>query len=228
MTEKQHTPEYYNDQPHYPVAIDCIIFCLHEGSLRLLLVRRDFEPCKGEWSLMGGFVRETESLQEAACRVLKSLTGIEGVSMHQIGAFGGVNRDPAERVITIGYSALLNYSDIDHSTLREYDVKWVEVSNVPELIFDHNIMIAEALKQLRRSMFNENLAFSLLPEYFTLTQLQRLFESVLGRKEDKRNFRRRALESFNISATEMIDKESSRRGARLYKFNGQKKKINNY
>lgn len=210
--------DYYKHHDRLYLSVDCIVFGLNEGSLKLLLIKRDFEPHKGEWSLMGGFVKYDESIDNAAQRVLRNLTGLDGVYMHQIGTFGEVERDPGERVVSIAYSALLNFPDIDHNTLKLHNAHWVDLNDIPHLCFDHDSMIKKAIRNIQNKFRTEPIAFKLLPPLFTLTQLQQLYEVLLGVKIDKRNFRRRALENNCIKPTDQVDKKSSRRGARLYEF----------
>ncbi len=210
--------DYYKQHDRLYLSVDCIIFGLNEGSLKLLLIKRDFEPHKGEWSLMGGFVNYDESVDNAARRVLKELTGLDGVYMHQIGTFGEVGRDPGERVVSVAYSALLNLPDVDNDTLKSHNAYWVDFNNIPHLCFDHDSMIRKAIRKIQNKFRTEPIAFELLPHHFTLTQLQQLYETLLGIKIDKRNFRRRALENSCIVQTDMVDKENSRRGARLYEY----------
>ena len=208
---------HYGDIPKFHVAVDCMIFTLINGRLHILLVKRDFEPEKGKWSLIGGFVRDGESVDNAAKRVLRELTGIDNAFIRQTGAFGAVDRDPGARVISVAYYALLNIEEI---TIRRKGgkVEWVDMEGLPQLGFDHPEMIAQALEEMRRIILTESLAFNLLPELFTLTQLQNLVESVTGRKLDKRNFRKRIMELPGIEVTDRIDKQSSKRGARLYRY----------
>lgn len=214
----QTTNDYYHQHDRLYLSVDCIIFGLNEGSLKLLLTKRDFEPQKGEWSLMGGFVNSDESVDNAARRVLKNLTGLDGVYMHQIGTFGEVDRDPGKRVVSVAYSALLNFPDIDHDILKSHNAHWVDFNNIPHLCLDHDSMIKKAIRKIQNKFRTEPIAFELLPQRFTLTQLQQLYETLLGIKIDKRNFRRRALENSCIVPTDMVDKENSRRGARLYEY----------
>ena len=208
---------HYSDIPRFHVAVDCMIFSVIDGRLHILLVERDFEPEKGKWSLIGGFVTEKESVDAAAKRVLRQLTGIRHAFIRQIGAFGEVKRDPGARVISVAYFALLNYEDIE---LRAGagKVEWVDMEKLPKLGFDHPQMIKQALQVMRERILTQALAFNLLPELFTLTQLQCLVESVIGHKLDKRNFRKRVLELPGICVTDQIDKHSSKRGARLYRY----------
>lgn len=210
----------YSGVPRFHVGVDCIIFTVIGDKLNILLVRRDFEPEKGKWSLIGGFVGENESVDQAAKRVLFELTGISNAFIRQVGAFGDVNRDPGARVISVAYFALLSYADINHEEVRNLKGEWVDVNNLPALGFDHPKMIRLAMDKMRRKILSDYLVFNLLPELFTLTQLQNLVEKVIGKPLDKRNFRKRITENPEIVATEYIDKESSRRGARLYRFIG--------
>lgn len=215
------TVNYYKQYDRLYISVDCIVFGLNEGSLKLLLIKRNFEPHKGEWSLMGGFVNADEGIDNAARRILKDLTGLDGIYMHQIGTFGDVERDPGERVVSVAYSALLNFPDIDHEILKSHNAHWVDFNQIPHLCLDHDLMIKKAIKKIQNKFRTEPLAFQLLPQRFTLTQLQQLYETLFDEKIDKRNFRRRALDNRCIVQTDEIDKENSRRGARLYEYDGQ-------
>lgn len=208
----------YSSVPRFHVGVDCIIFAVSHDRLSVLLVKRDFEPEKGKWSLIGGFVNADESVDEAARRVLRQLTGLDNVFIRQIGAFGEIDRDPGARVISVAYFALLNLLEVDQEMLRGYKAEWMDVDNLPPLGFDHPEMIRQALSVMRSKIITDALAFNLLPEYFTLTQLQNLVETVTGKELDKRNFRKRITEIPGIVQTEMIDKETSKRGARLYRY----------
>lgn len=211
--------EYYKSHCRLYVGVDCIIFGIKDGRLSVLLTRRAFEPEKGKWSLFGGFCEADESLDAAAERVLRELTGLSDIYMNQVGAFGAIDRDPGERVVSVSYCALLNSDDLDPKLLCEHGAVWTDLEALPELGFDHLLMIDKARENLRQRIMSHSVAFRLLPPLFTLTQLQSLFELVLGQTVDKRNFRKRALENAAIEATDMIDKTGSRRGARLYRFN---------
>lgn len=210
---------FYSDNPKFYVAVDCIIFGLVEEQLCLLLTKRDFEPEKGKWSVMGGFVQDDESADDAARRVLSQLTGLENVYMEQVHAFGAVNRDPGERVISIAYYALLGPGEYDSELLVSHNASWVPVGALPPLGFDHPEMVSRALDLIRSKFSIEPIGFNLLPELFTLSQLQTLYETILGEPIDKRNFRKRIAETGCIERTDLIDKTTSRRGASLYRFN---------
>ncbi len=210
---------FYNQQNRFIVGVDCVIFGLCNGRLSILLNQRKFEPEKGRWSLMGGFVRDNESVDDAAKRVLFDLTGLENLFMKQVHTFGDVDRDTGERVISVCYCALINVDEHDHRRVRSHDATWIDMDDIAELGFDHSEMVASSLRMIKRRFVSEPVAFSLLPRFFTLTQLQQLYEVVIGETMDKRNFRKRVAENPCIQKTELIDKTMSRRGAALYRYN---------
>ena len=210
---------FYSEHSRYYVSVDCIVFGFDEGKLRLLIGRRQMDPGRGEWSLYGGFVREDESLEDAAHRTLQELTGLKRMYLKQVGAFGAIDRDPGERVISVAYCALINVKDYDERLLQEHEVIWVNLDELPQLYSDHNKMVSKALTLLRRRIGREPLSFNLLPDLFTLTQLQQVYDAILGTEIDKRNFRKRVKEIDFIEKTELIDKLTSKRGAALYRFN---------
>lgn len=210
---------FYNEHSKVFVSVDCIVFGFEDNKLRLLIGRRKMDPGRGAWSLYGGFVNENESLDAAANRVLLELTGLENLYMKQIGAFGAIDRDPGERVISVAYCALINVRDYDKRLLDEHKLAWVNLDELPKLYSDHNDMVRKAITLLRRRISTEPLSFNLLPDLFTLTQLQHVYEAVLGEEIDKRNFRKRIKTIDYIEKTEFIDKLTSKRGASLYRFN---------
>ena len=210
---------FYKEYEKVWVAVDVIIFGFDDGKLKILIGRRQMEPGRGEWSLYGGFVGNNESVDETAERVLYSLTGLRRLYMRQVGAFGAVDRDPGERVVSIAYYALINVADYDEQLRLEHGLEWVDVKHIPTLYSDHNDMTQQALKKMRQKIKTEPISFRLLPPLFTLTQLQKLYEAVQGEEVDKRNFRKRVKEMDFIEKTELIDKSHSKRGAALYRFN---------
>ena len=216
--------EYYSRHPRFYHAVDCIIFGFSGGELSLLLLKRKFDPGKGEWSLMGGFVQEGEDMDNAAKRVLADLTGLTDVFMQQIGTFGKIDRDPGERVISTAYYALININEYDRQLVEAHNAYWVNINELPTLLFDHKEMVdrARIIMKIQATMLP--ISFNLLPEHFTLTQLQSLYEAINGEPIDKRNFRKRVAEMHFIEKTDFIDKVTSRRGARLYKFNEEEYK----
>ncbi len=212
---------YYSHEKQFYVAVDCIIFGFNQGELSLLLLKRNFEPAMGEWSLMGGFVQEDESVGDAAKRVLNQLTGLEKVYMEQVGIFGEINRDPGERVVSAAYYAMINIDEYDRDLVQKHNAHWININNVPPLIFDHQLMVEKARDLMKQKASIEPIGFNLLPDLFTLTQLQSLYEAIYGEVIDKRNFRKRVAEMDYIEKTDKIDKSGSKRGAYLYKFNNK-------
>jgi len=210
---------YYRAHPKFYVSVDCIIFGFKEGKLSLLLLKRNFEPSKGEWSLMGGFIQKDESTDDAAKRVLRQLTGLDHVYMEQVGAFGEIERDPGERVISIAYYALINIDDYDKELVQKHNAYWAEIEELPPLIFDHYEMVDKARSRMKQKVGRLPIGFNLLPKLFTLTQLQMLYEAIYGESLDKRNFRKRVADMEFIEQTNEIDKSGSKRGARLFRFN---------
>lgn len=211
--------QYYSEHSKVWVSVDCIVFGFENNQLKLLIGRRQMDPGRGEWSLYGGFVRDDEGLDEAANRVLYSLTGLKEIYMKQVGAFGAVDRDPGERVISVAYCALINANDYDDKLRQQYELEWADLGQLPKLYSDHNQMVSKAISLLRRRIKTEPLSFNLLPDLFTLTQLQHVYEAILGSPIDKRNFRKRIKQIDFIEKTELIDKKTSKRGAALYRFN---------
>ena len=214
--------QYYSQHPRFYHAVDCIIFGFSGGELNLLLLKRKFAPGMGEWSLMGGFVDEGEHMNDAAKRVLAELTGLTNVFMEQVGSFGQVDRDPGERVISTAYYALININEYDRTLVEAHNAYWVKINELPTLLFDHKQMVDRARLVMKVQAAMQPISFNLLPELFTLTQLQTLYEAINGEPIDKRNFRKRVAEMNYIEKTGLIDKVTSRRGAALYKFNEAK------
>lgn len=218
MTKNRMT-NYYSKNPKFYISVDCIIFGFSGGELSLLLLKRNFEPARGEWSLMGGFVQENESVDDAAKRVLAELTGLDEVYMEQVGAFGSVHRDPGGRVVSIAYYALVNINEYDRELVRQHNAFWININELPPLIFDHSAMVEKARALMQQKASTKPIGFNLLPSLFTLSQLQSLYEAIYGEPLDKRNFRKRVAEMNYIEKTEKIDKTGSKRGAALYQFN---------
>lgn len=211
--------EFYQEHSKVWLSVDCIIFGFEENKLKILIGKRQMDPGRGEWSLYGGFVRSDEGVDEAAHRTLYELTGIRNIYMRQVGAFGSVDRDPGERVVSIAYYALINVNDYDDHLRQEHGVEWIDIEDMPRLYSDHKEMVNKARKLMKDTIKTEPISFRLLPSLFTLTQLQCLYEAVIGDEVDKRNFRKRIKEMDFIEKTELVDKSSSRRGAYLYRFN---------
>jgi len=212
----------YKDHDRLLVAVDCIIFGFDGERLKALLVKRGFEPGIGKWSLMGGFVNQNESVNEAASRILNTLTGLSDVYMEQLSCFGEVKRDPGGRVISIAFFALIKIDDYSPGLMQEHNSKWFSLDEIPALIFDHRNMIKLGMDRLREKVSNHPVGFALLPHKFTLQQLQALYEAIYERELDKRNFTRK-IHSLNIlHKLKEKEKESSRKGAFYYVFDKKK------
>ena len=205
------------------VTVDCVVFGLDEADLKIILIERGLEPFKGRWALPGGFVHIDESLEAAAMRELREETGVENVFLEQLYTFGDVDRDPRERVISVAYYALVNLSG--HKIKAATDARsaaWFSVDDIPKLAFDHNRIFDVALKRLRGKVRYEPIGFELLPEKFTLGQLQRMYEKILEQDIDKRNFRKKILGMELLKELDEVQMDVAHRAARLYKFDERK------
>lgn len=212
------------DLPFSPmlVAVDCVVFGLdlEERELRVMLIERGSEPFKGRWAIPGGFVHRNETLEEAAARELAEETGLKKVFLEQLYTFGEPKRDPRERVLSVAYFALCKLSD--HSVQAATDAAaaaWFPVSDPPRLAFDHDRILDVALERLRGKVRYQPIGFELLPTKFTLTQLQRMYEIILERELDKRNFRKKVLGMDLLEDLDEVQKGVAHRAARLYRFN---------
>src|SRR5579862_8075317 len=183
----------YTGQKRILVAVDCIIFGFDGWNLKLLLVQRAIEPEKHKWSLMGGFIRPSESPEDAANRVLEQRTGLKNVYMDQFHVYGEPDRDPVERTLSIAYYALIDIHQYEKQLNTEYHPEWVHIKKLPELIFDHKKMVEAAKKQLRYKAALHPILFELLPPKFTIPQLQILYEGIYDTAFDNRNFSRKVL-----------------------------------
>ena len=214
-----HTYEY----PRAALTVDCVVFGLDEGDLKVLLIERGLEPFKGKWALPGGFVRVDETLESAAGRELEEETGVREVFLEQLFTFSAIKRDPRERVVSVAYYALVNLADhITRAATDASDAQWFPATKPPKLAFDHAGILSLALARLRGKLRYEPIGFELLPKKFTLTQLQHLYETVLGMQIDKRNFRKKVLSFDFLQALEETQREGAHRPAQLYRFNPAK------
>lgn len=205
--------------PRAALTVDCVVFGFDGGELQVLLIRRALEPFKDRWALPGGFVRLEETLDDAARRELEEETGLHNVFLEQLYTFGDVRRDPRERVVSVAYYALVKPAD--HTTAAATDAaeaRWFAVSDVPPLAFDHASILETALARLRGKLTYQPIGFELLPPKFTLTQLQRLYESVLGTGLDKRNFRKKVLSHNLLVPLKETHREGTHRPAQLFRF----------
>lgn len=216
--------DYYSKYDKLLVAVDSIIFGFDEEDreLKLLILKRKFEPAKGDWSLMGGFAKKDESLDNAARRIVLTLTGLDNVYMEQLYAFGDPGRDPGGRIISVAYFSLIRINDYDRERVKNHGAAWIPISDLPGLIFDHNEMVEKALRKLRIRARTQPIGFELLPEKFTIPQLQALYEAIYQQPFDKRNFRRKILSMGFLEKLNEKEKETSKKGAFYYRFNQEK------
>ncbi len=216
----------YQKQARLLAAVDCIIFGFDGQKLKLLLIQRAFEPEKNNWSLMGGFIQQEESADEAAVRILKKLTGLEGVYLEQLHTFSDPRRDPIERTISIAYFALIDSNLYEKQISDEYHPEWFPLNKIPDLIFDHKKMVAMARENLRYKAALHPILFELLPPKFTLPLLQNLFEDVYETSFDKRNFSRKIISTGLLLKQKEKDKENSKKGAFFYRLDKKHYKKN--
>jgi len=214
--------DFYSIHSKIYVAVDCIIFGFDERGLKLLLIKRDFEPGKGDWSLMGGFLRYDESLDNAAKRILHDLTGLHNIYLEQLYTFSDPERDPGERVISAAYFSIIRSEQYNETRNTGYQAKWFPLKFLPDLVFDHKQMIVRAMKRLRRRAATEPIGFELLPEKFTIPQLQDLYEAIYQQKLDKRNFRKKIFQMNILEKLIEKDKSGSKKGAFLYRFDKER------
>jgi 8-oxo-dGTP diphosphatase len=211
----------YSKQSRFVQAVDCIILGFDGETLKILLIQRGFEPEKGKWSLMGGFVKEDESLEQASNRILKQLTGLDGMYLEQLNTFSNPQRDPMERTISTAYFALIDLNKYEKQLSNDYHAEWFSLKRMPKLLFDHQEMVELAIKRIRYKAALHPILFELLPNRFTIPQLQNLYESVYSTKIDKRNFSKRVLATGLLVKQADKDKLNSRRGAYYYQLNMQ-------
>lgn len=204
------------------ITIDCVIFGFDKGSLEVLLVQHGEGISKGKWGLPGGWINKKESTDDAAHRLLNELTALDHIYLEQLKAFGNPDRFPLRRVITIGYYALIKREDYNiKAGFTASDAKWYKINEIPDLIYDHNEILAYSLKHLRNRVKQTPIGFNLLPEKFTLLQLMHLYEEILGIEMDKSNFRRKILHMKLLVALDEKQQDVSHRAAKLYKFDSE-------
>ncbi|MCE7063663.1 NrtR DNA-binding winged helix domain-containing protein [Dyadobacter sp. CY326] len=200
------------------LAIDCIIFGFDGKDIKLLLVKRNFEPEKGKWSLMGGFLNSDEDLADGAARILYNLTGLKNIYVEQLETYGKVKRDPAERTVSVVFFALIQIDDHDSEAVRSHNASWITLENRPALIFDHEEMVCKAIEHLKYKAALHPIGFELLPELFTIPQLQKLYEAIYSIPLDRRNFSRKLLSTGLLIDTGRKNNNSTTKKATLYKL----------
>ncbi len=208
----------YHLQEKSLVSIDNVIFGYHQEQLKLLLFPRNLEPEKGKWSLVGGWVNSTESVENAASRVLANITGLHNIFIEQVQVFSNPNRDSGGRVISVVFYALINIQNHNHQLVSLHNAQWWPVSDLPELIFDHQQMVFAALEKLRLKASYDLVGRDLLSEEFTITQLRQLYNSIFIKEFDAGNFRKKILSLGAITRLDKKDTADSKKGAYYYKF----------
>ena len=211
----------YSQQKRFLFAVDCIIFGFDGQELKVMLIQRGFDPFKGEWGLVGGFVAENESAEDAAARVLNELTGLDGLYMEQLHAFSDAERDSVERTISIAYFALIDIQKYKKQIIEHYHPAWFSINKFPDLIFDHKKIVELAKEKLRYKAALHPLLFELLPAMFTMHQLQNLYQCVYNTAFDKGNFNRKLLSTKLLMKLKEKDKLGSKKGAFYYKLDSK-------
>ncbi|MBD5266465.1 MAG: NUDIX hydrolase [Bacteroides sp.] len=214
MENKQYCYKY----PHPAVTTDCVIFGFDGINIKILLIQRGIEPYKGKWALPGGFLKPDESAEVGAMRELEEETGLKATYIHQFHTYSTPDRDPRERVITIAYMALVKLQDVKGGD-DAHDARWFSVNEVPQLAFDHDVILRDALAYLRERIHFHPIGYELLPEKFTLKELQTLYEAVLGVHFDRRNFAKKMLHLDILIQLEDTVWPSPKREANLFRFN---------
>ena len=199
------------------VSVDCVIFGFADDELKVLLIKSDLEVYKDQWSLLGDLVRPSEDLESASYRVLKERTGLSDVYLEQVNTFSAINRHPGGRVITTAYYSLVNIKD-HQLKLSHNELHWHPVNEISNLAFDHDQILQTCLTRLRRQIIENPIVFNLLPEKFSLRELQSLYEAILNTKMDRRNFRKKLFLMDWLIDLEEFETQVSHRPGKLYKF----------
>lgn len=215
-----YAPHYHRGEIGLLHSVDCVILGFYRNELHVLLHRFPYEPFVRHWALLGGFVQLDTDLEEAALQTVRRLTGLSSIYMDQVHTFGKMGRVPSERVITTCYYALIAVEPTLSQLSTAYEATWHPVSRIDglDLVYDHPQMLAKALQQLRRRIRYQPVGFELLPEKFTMTELRQLYESILDRPLDKRNFNKKVLGMNLLQKLDEKQKETSRRGAHYFRF----------
>ena len=213
--------KYCYRYPHPAVTTDCVIFGFDGECLQVLLIERGIEPYKGKWAFPGGFLKMDETAEEGARRELKEETGLDGAYMEQFHTFSAPERDPRERVITIAYYALVKIQEVKGGD-DAASARWFPLDDIPSLAFDHDYILRMATQRLREQIHFQPIGFELLPEKFTLKELQLLYEAILGINFDRRNFSKKMMHLEILIDLEETVWPTPKREAKLYKFNAEK------
>lgn len=208
----------YLQHKHHTVAVDCAIFGYEQETLKLLLFKRTIAPQQGDWSLVGGWVNENESVESAAYRVLHKISGLSDIYMEQVEVFSEPDRDPGGHVISVVFNAFIDIQKHNPALINEHDARWWPVNQLPNLVFDHYLMFRKALLKLQQKASNTIIGNELLPEEFTLTQLRKLYNSIFMREFDPGNFRKKIISLQALERTNRKDTSESKKGAYYYRF----------
>lgn len=200
------------------LSVDCVIFGYEKEQLKLLLFKRIIEPARGEWSLIGGWIKEDESAEDAAMRVLTYITGLKDIYLEQVKVFSKPDRDPGGNVLTVVFNALIRIEKHSNDLIKEYGARWFPISEVPKLIFDHDEMLKDAFEKLQLIATYNLIGRQLLPEKFTLTHLRQLYNEIFQKNFDPGNFRKKVLSLKLLERLEEKDMSESKKGAYYYKF----------
>jgi len=208
----------YNQSCTHLLAVDCIIFGYLQDELKLLLFKRRIEPAKGQWSLVGGWVQDNESVEDAAYRVLYGITGLKDLFLEQVQVFSEPDRDPGGRVLSVAFYALIRIDKQDEELIKKNSSSWFAISKLPKLIFDHDKMLEKALEKLRKKASIELIGRQLLPEEFTILQLRKLYSAIFQREFDPGNFRKKIMSTGILKRLDTKDKSMSKKGAYYYTY----------
>lgn len=217
-----HAPLYHAEEISLLNSVDCVIFGFDGKELNVLLVRFPYEPYRGHWALIGGFVKPEISLNETALQTVQRMTGLDDVYMEQVGTYGEVDRVPSERVITTCYYALIRVEPTLEKLSKQFDATWFPITELPPMVYDHAAMLEQALNKLRSKVRYRPIGFELLPEKFTMTELRNLYSSILGKELEKRNFNKKVLNMGLLKKLNEQNKITSRRGAFFFRFDEKK------
>ena len=203
---------------HAAISVDCVVFAYEAPHIKILNIHSDLDTFRGMLSLIGDLVRDDENLDQAALRILRERTGLRNIHLKQVGAFGQPRRHPLGRVISVAYYALINKRQVTLDENKPLAPEWINLCDVPDLAFDHNLILDTCLEHLKADLLDHHIWKNLLPELFTLSELQTLIEAVLGTKMDKRNFRKKMLQSGILRDTKRMQVNVAHRPARLYAY----------
>jgi len=217
--------KFYSEEPKYLVAVDCVIFGFDKEQLKLLLFKRIIEPAKGEWSLIGGWLKENESAEDAARRVLHYTTGLKDIYLEQVRVFSEPDRDPGGNVLSVTFNALIRIEKHSNELIKEFGASWFPIAEVPHLIFDHDEMFKAAFEKLRLIATYNLIGRQLLPEKFTLIQLRHLYDEIFQKNFDPGNFRKKVMSLKLLNRLDEKDMSESKKGAYYYSFKDDEENI---